>query len=275
MFDDVKNDQSQDQNPKQNFNSSQPPVAPPGGYNQPPSSPSAPSGQSQPGKVEDIFAGVDTGGMPDGKPSQFQPKTEAPPTLDGKTGELAKENKKKLTMLLAIVIILLLIIAGGVYGFMYFSSQGVDNSVLEGEDLAGNNSKNIEENLNAEENNIEEDINNNSEEENIDEEIHGDIFGGEIEEPVSTKDADQDGLTDEEERKLGTNLNDTDTDGDGLYDMEEVRTYKTDPLNKDTDSDGYLDGEEVGNGYNPNGEGKLIKDTIEGIIIPKINNNIF
>jgi len=52
------------------------------------------------------------------------------------------------------------------------------------------------------------------------------------------KDSDGDGLTDDEEAKLGTDPFKADTDGDGLTDFEEVRTYKTDPLNPDTDFDG-------------------------------------
>ncbi|PJA93948.1 MAG: hypothetical protein CO132_00695 [Candidatus Kerfeldbacteria bacterium CG_4_9_14_3_um_filter_45_8] len=49
----------------------------------------------------------------------------------------------------------------------------------------------------------------------------------------------------------------TDTDGDGLTDVEEV-TYGTDPALEDTDGDTFLDGAEVENGYNPAGPGKLL-----------------
>lgn len=59
------------------------------------------------------------------------------------------------------------------------------------------------------------------------------------------KDSDGDGLTDEEEAKLGTDPFKADTDGDGLTDYEEVKVYKTDPLNPDTDFDGLSDGDEV------------------------------
>ena len=79
----------------------------------------------------------------------------------------------------------------------------------------------------------------------------------EEEEPVSRKDTDKDGLTDEEEAEYGTSARAADTDSDGLFDPEEIRTWETDPLNPDTDGDGYLDGEEVDGGYNPNGEGLL------------------
>lgn len=70
-------------------------------------------------------------------------------------------------------------------------------------------------------------------------------------------DSDNDGLTDVEEAKLGTDPHNPDTDGDGLYDGDEVNIYHTDPLKADTDGDGYSDGVEVRNGYNPNGPGKL------------------
>jgi outer membrane protein OmpA-like peptidoglycan-associated protein/opacity protein-like surface antigen len=59
------------------------------------------------------------------------------------------------------------------------------------------------------------------------------------------KDSDGDGLTDEEEAKLGTDPFNKDTDGDGLTDGDEVKVYKTNPLNPDTDFDGLKDGPEV------------------------------
>ncbi|MDL1892158.1 OmpA family protein [Sphingobacteriales bacterium CHB3] len=58
-------------------------------------------------------------------------------------------------------------------------------------------------------------------------------------------DDDNDGLTNAQERMLGTDPDNPDTDGDGLKDGEEVRRYKTDPLNPDTDGDGLNDGDEV------------------------------
>ena len=58
-------------------------------------------------------------------------------------------------------------------------------------------------------------------------------------------DSDGDGLTDDEEARIGTDPFNPDTDGDGLKDGEEVLRYKTDPLNPDSDFDGLKDGEEV------------------------------
>ncbi len=70
-------------------------------------------------------------------------------------------------------------------------------------------------------------------------------------EASSVFDSDGDGLTDEEEKTLGTNVNLVDSDQDDLFDYEEVKVYQTDPLNPDTDNDGYSDGNEVKAGYNP------------------------
>lgn len=72
------------------------------------------------------------------------------------------------------------------------------------------------------------------------------------------KDTDGDGLTDDEERVLGTDPTLPDTDGDGLTDREEVRVFGTDPLKADTDGDGFSDGQEVKNGFDPKGPGKLL-----------------
>lgn len=79
-------------------------------------------------------------------------------------------------------------------------------------------------------------------------------------EPAEEKplDSDGDGLTDDEEKVLGTDPDKSDTDGDGLFDREEALIYKTDPLKKDTDGDGHNDGDEVKDGYNPLGPGLLL-----------------
>lgn len=58
-------------------------------------------------------------------------------------------------------------------------------------------------------------------------------------------DLDGDKLLNNEEKEIGTNPLNPDTDGDGLKDGEEVHVYRTNPLNKDTDGDGLTDGEEV------------------------------
>lgn len=71
-------------------------------------------------------------------------------------------------------------------------------------------------------------------------------------------DTDGDGLTDGQElTAYKTNPRNFDTDGDGLVDGDEVTVYKTDPNKVDTDGDGYSDGVEVKGGYNPLGPGKM------------------
>lgn len=60
---------------------------------------------------------------------------------------------------------------------------------------------------------------------------------------ILDQDSDNDGLTDGEELKLGTDPAKSDTDGDGIDDGTELPTG-TDPLNPDTDGDGILDGQD-------------------------------
>ena len=59
------------------------------------------------------------------------------------------------------------------------------------------------------------------------------------------RDPDGDGLFAAEERRYGTDPYDADTDGDGLYDDEELFDFETDPTRVDSDADGLWDGEEV------------------------------
>ncbi len=67
---------------------------------------------------------------------------------------------------------------------------------------------------------------------------------GEVVDP-GERDSDNDGLTNAEEAKLGTNPDVPDTDSDRLTDGDEVNVHETDPLDDDTDGDGLIDGDEV------------------------------
>lgn len=82
---------------------------------------------------------------------------------------------------------------------------------------------------------------------------------------VGDKDSDGDGLFDLEEAALGTNPNNPDTDGDGINDGDEVKLTHTNPLNDDTDGDGEKDGDEVGDDVTaPNdNDGDTIIDALE------------
>ena len=88
------------------------------------------------------------------------------------------------------------------------------------------------------------------------------VSGGEL-------DSDGDGLYDREELEIGTDPFDPDTDKDGLTDFEEVRVYRTDPLNPDSDYDGLTDGAEIQiyktDPLNPDTDGGGVRDGHEVI----------
>lgn len=65
-----------------------------------------------------------------------------------------------------------------------------------------------------------------------------------LQETVVT-DSDGDGLSNDQERQLGTDPANPDTDGDKLIDGAEVNTHKTNPLKPDSDGDGLSDYFEV------------------------------
>jgi hypothetical protein len=70
-------------------------------------------------------------------------------------------------------------------------------------------------------------------------------------------DTDGDGLTDDEERALGTDPTDPDSDDDGLSDGDEVNRYHTNPKAADTDGDGFDDNGEILAGSDPTSTGSL------------------
>ncbi|MEZ4235856.1 MAG: hypothetical protein R3F59_06775 [Myxococcota bacterium] len=74
------------------------------------------------------------------------------------------------------------------------------------------------------------------------------------------RDTDGDGLSDNDERTLGTDRFDPDTDGDGLLDGEEVNVTFTDPLDPDTDGDGIGDAADLDN----DGDGADDADEVHG-----------
>lgn len=62
-----------------------------------------------------------------------------------------------------------------------------------------------------------------------------------LSEQLEIKDSDNDGLTDIEEKQLGTNPQLYDTDGDTLNDYQELKILYTNPLNPNSDGDRYND----------------------------------
>jgi hypothetical protein len=78
-------------------------------------------------------------------------------------------------------------------------------------------------------------------------------FSNEVTYDLEQIDSDGDGLSDWDEiSNYQTDPMRADTDGDGLSDGQEVTQYKTDPRQADTDGDGVNDGAEVRQGTDPN-----------------------
>jgi len=166
------------------------------------------------------------------RPEVFKRKVEK--SLDGH-----KKNSNKIIIILVLTFFIVIIVLGG---YLFFNSKtSIDTTfkIEEKSDLSESSKQALDEEK-EDSSPVEAGV------EDSDKSVEQDMT-----------DTDQDGLTDAEERELGTNINSIDSDFDGLFDREEVRVYKTDPLNKDTDGDSFLDGDEVRAGYNPNGEGKL------------------
>ncbi|MFA6603813.1 MAG: hypothetical protein WCT10_03130 [Patescibacteria group bacterium] len=88
------------------------------------------------------------------------------------------------------------------------------------------------------------------------------------EQPATSEisDVDSDGLSDQEEKRLGTDPLKRDTDDDGLADGKEVGVYRTDPLKRDTDDDGFNDWDEIWSGFDPlSKSGKLPDQDSDGL----------
>jgi hypothetical protein len=212
------------------------------------------------GQVEDIFAGAEKSSFPQAtKPSVFEPKT---PSLNNAAmlgaGDNKKEKIKKIIIAgISVLALLIIIFGGGWYAYAKFFSKSAVPV-----DLNNQAANNLEEEQKTE-NNTENAVGEIKEPEAIS--PRGDnnenIGGGEINQVIQPEDSDLDGLSDEEEIKLGTDINNADSDNDNLFDREEAVVYKTDPLNSDTDGDKYSDGQEVQGGYNPKGAGKLYEIT--------------
>lgn len=192
--------------------------------------------------IEDIFFDTD-------KPDIFKPKENQDSGVKDKEVEEEKDKKqalKKILILLSYLIFLLLLLGGFfvAYKILFKNDtiipQGIEDNI---EDItaSGNDTDPSPDNT-----------------QQISDKEEDPVVSDFVEqEKNSQQDTDQDGLSDEEEKSLGLNINKNDSDDDGLFDREELRVYKTDPLNQDTDGDGYLDGAEVKNGFNPNGAGRL------------------
>lgn len=168
-----------------------------------------------------------------------------PPPADNKPTPppAPKGAGRTLKVILIVVIVVLVIVAAGLISYFVLNRAPADDIQVDPNEI-------------MEEDTMTEDEDNEVMEE--DKETEEDSAPVEpAPEPSDSFDTDRDGLSDVRETELGTSPRISDTDADGLSDYEEVKTWKTDPLDPDTDGDTYLDGDEVSNGYDPNGSGKL------------------
>ena len=123
------------------------------------------------------------------------------------------ENKKKIILIIAAFVLVVVI------GFLAFSLLSKKNNLVNN---VGENQSNAPEQ----------------------------VYNKAIENTLLT-DSDLDGLTNAQEKELGTNPDNSDTDSDGLLDNSEILIHKTNPLKADTDGDGKGDGYEVRRNLDP------------------------
>ncbi|MBU1130650.1 hypothetical protein KJ840_00765 [Patescibacteria group bacterium] len=225
-----------------------------------PSATARPAG-TMPG-TEDIFAETDKMAQPPSEKPPLAPKMPARPTPAGPPEPLTKlpddveeeksGGKRFLALGLAVAVVAVVGYGGYIFYGKFFASNDFKVPQL--------NLNQIDpEVLNQDTNN---DIINVNSSQNINQ-VPVNQPAPEAAEKAITLDSDKDGLTDLEEETYGTDPAEPDSDGDGLFDKEEVKVYKTNPLDPDSDQDGYLDGAEVTAGYNPDGPGKLLEANFE------------
>lgn len=249
------------------------PVAPNQPVSAPALSPKAPLPQDMFSEVEPASLAdgpAQVGGVPaqplSPKPPVFQPKV-VPPGGDLLPPEPAAgsdSNLKRVFVLSGLVLAMALIVFGGWYGYKKFSQQepvGADQATdtdAAGNDAVAGQGTAADQPATA---------NDNSPTEPVTSDLAATATT--TGQAVQAVDADDDGLPDEEEARVGTNPNSPDSDNDGLFDREEVKVYGTDPLKADTDGDGFNDGQEVKGGYNPLGWGKLFDTSNPGASKPQ------
>jgi len=241
--------------------SAAPPSSGPGPFVAPPRSPMASKSKKEP---EDILEEVE---------HDMEPPKTAPRIDDIERAPRSAGMQKKLIIILSVIVVALLITAGGI---LFYRRYVATPSAPPAESVPSTDSAGAVSGAEVPAEVVEPDFGNS--EPAVPPTPPPDVPAPTLVEPSA--DTDGDGLSDDEEASLGTDLQSADTDGDGLddgyeqrtsqtnpliadtdgdilTDGDEVNVWQTDPTKTDTDGDGFTDGQEVQNGYNPLGDGKL------------------
>ena len=211
---------------------------------QQPSSPKEPKGPQPEKATPEVYT------MPTQYMSGQKPPTSGTPSKGGasKTPKNKKGGSKKTLLIIVLIVLGVAILGAGGYYVLTVVLKPSAEPVPISQPVIANLNNNVNNNTNKETNtspdeNLNENLNTNENtnedaegNENTNTETNTNTNTSKIPANAPTKDSDNDGLTDVEEELYGTKIN-----------------------KPDTDDDGFLDGEEVKNGFNPTGEGKIIK----------------
>lgn len=187
----------------------------------------------QPPQIEDIFDATDKTGPIAPRPISAVPTPQMSPE-ELYGGRSISQNK----LLLAGLIVVGILVLGGIgwWTFSFFSNYDFNQPAATGA-LNATSSNPVNTNTNSANNNA------------------ANVSNADTNSNVGSRDdstdSDSDGLTDIEENRLDTDKRNFDSDSDGLTDGAEVNIYHSDPKNADTDGDSYKDGQEVISGYDP------------------------
>lgn len=156
-------------------------------------------------------------------------------------------GSKKVIIILIIILIVAILAAGAIYAYKTILNKNTNNANGNVSVVVTNDNKNANVNANQNVNKANSNVNGNQ---NVNYNING-LFNENLNTNASVN----------LNGNINTNLNvnmptSKDSDNDGLTDLEE-NLFKTNVNKTDTDNDGYLDAQEIKSGYNPNGQGRI------------------
>lgn len=215
-------------------------------------------------------------GMPTSAPSQPapmpQPKVFTMPEKFRSTGGSPKSGGSRGTKRLMIILIIVTVVAGLTVGGLYVfnnvlnqdtANDNANTNTVVDENLNVVNTNTADENLNSGNSNLNGVTNENT---NVTANLNSSLnSNGNTNSVVTNTNASTNGNTNTSTVATSPLPSSTDTDADGLTDIEET-VYGTNASQPDSDGDSFIDGKkvdttgtigEVFNGYNPAGDGRL------------------